>query len=274
MGYKSPYNKVGQLKPEMKNQSKSSIAMKESGIYMKDQSPLSMSPLNKPDLTKDQRLRLEETAARASSKLENAVDIKSGYGQTQEKKVITGPKQRKLDVGAYEQTYREAAESATGKQFGYSQSLPGDVTPTSSEQMQAGFGEAARSNVTSQREQFQKQFGKGVQPNKPFMNETDLSGYNTSTGKKFLAAKDKQKNLAAKRFESNVLAETTRQKLEEKPVTITTRGVMDASTYGSSSTPAPVPTSTSTKSRSRGPILGPKSFKSKSAYKAYKKSFK
>jgi hypothetical protein len=46
MGYKSPYNKVGQLKPEMKNQSKSSIAMKDSGIYMQDQSPLSMSPLN------------------------------------------------------------------------------------------------------------------------------------------------------------------------------------------------------------------------------------
>ena len=46
MGYKSPYDKVGQLKPEMKNQSKSTIAMKDSGIYMQDQSPLSMSPLN------------------------------------------------------------------------------------------------------------------------------------------------------------------------------------------------------------------------------------
>lgn len=264
MGYKSPYNKVGQLKPEMKNQSKSSIAMKDSGIYMQDQSPLSMSPLNIPD----PRKALEETAARASSKLENAADIKSGYGQTQEKTVITGPKQRKLDIGAYEQTYREAGKSATGKQFGYLQNLPGDVTPTSDEREEAGFGEAARSNITSQREQFQGQFGTGVQPNKPFIDNTDLSNQDTSTGKKFLAAKDKQKNIAAKRFESNVLAETTRQKLEAKPVTITTRGVIDASASGSPSTP------TSTKSRSRGPILGPKSFKSKSAYKAYKKSFK
>ena len=68
MGYKSPYNKVGQLKPEMKNQSKSTIAMKDSAIYMQDQSPLSMSPLNShgaggthPDPKKGDKLPSYET---------------------------------------------------------------------------------------------------------------------------------------------------------------------------------------------------------------------
>ncbi len=264
MGYKSPYNKVGQLKPEMKNQSKSSIAMKDSGIYMNDLSPLSMSPLNIPD----PRKALEETAASASSKLENAADIKSGYGQTQEKTAITAPKQRKLDVGAYEQTYRESAKEVTGKDFGY---MTNRNNASDAERIATGLTTANKQNIINQREQFQEQFGKGAQPNKPFIDATNVNLGNARTGKEFEAMKTKQQNLSKKRMESNILAEQTRQRLEQNPSTITTSGLADASSYTKPSMPT---TDQSTKKKSNRQILGPKSFKNKSDYKKYKKSFK
>ena len=160
MVYKSPYNKVGKVMPEMKNQSKSSLMMKDA-----------TTPLYETGMTAEQRKKLEAMGEQASQKLEKAATRgKEIFGQTKEKTVITAPKQRKLDIGPYEQTYRESGEAATGKQFGYLSSRPGDVQATSDERSSAGFGAAARENITTQRKQFQEMFGKGVQPERPFLD--------------------------------------------------------------------------------------------------------
>ncbi len=213
--------------------------------------------------------KLDEVVVKANKKLENLADAKSGYGTTQEKTVITAPEQRKLDVGAYEQTYRESAKEVTGKDFGY---MSNRGSATDAERAAAGVTTANKQNIVSQREQFQKQFGQGTQPNKPFVDATDVNLADARTGKQFEAMKVKQQKRSEQRMQSNVLAEQTRQKLEQKPVTITTQGVQDPQAYRNPN--ATSTNSTTSTQQSRGPILGPKSFKNKAAYKAYKKSFK
>ena len=212
---------------------------------------------------------LENSSEQASKKLEQrAFGDSTPYGTTQEKTIITAPKQRKLDVGAYEQTYRESAKEVTGKDFGY---MSNRGSASDAERTAAGLTTANKQNIISQREQFQRQFGKGAQPNKPFIDATDVNLANARTGKQFEATKAKQQKRAEQRMQSNVLAEQTRQQLEQKPVTITTSGVADASSYTKPETPR---ASQSTKKKSNRQILGPKSFKNRSDYRKYKKSFK
>ena len=239
---------------------------KQSGLMMEGsvahmESAMEMSPykMDHPGESVDKK---------ASQKLEDLADIKSGYGKTQEKTVITAPKQRKLDVGAYEQTYRESAKEVTGKDFGY---MTNRGNASDAERSAAGLTTANKQNIVSQRGKFQKQFGKGVQPNKPFIDAKDVNLGDARTGKQFEAMKVKQQKRSEQRMQSNILAEKSRQKLEQKPVTITTRGVADASSYTKPSMPT---TDQSTKKKPRRQILGPKSFKNKSDYRAYKKSFK
>ena len=252
MGYKSPYNKVGKVMPEMKNQSKSSLMMNDaSPLYETDPRTLK---------------KLDEVAAKAGQKLENLADTKSAYNQTVEKTVMTAPKQRKLDVGAYEQTYRESAKEVTGKDFGYMTNR-GDASDA--ERTAAGITTANKQNIVSQRGKFQDMFGKGAQPNKPFIDATAVG--DARTGKEYLSMKAKQEKRADQRMQSNILAEKSRQELEQKPVTITTRGVADAQSYTKPTTPSP---DQGNKKKSRRQVLGRKSFKSASDYKKYKKSFK
>lgn len=160
MGYKSPYNKVGQLKPEMKNQSKSTIAMKDSGIYMKDQSPLSMSPLNKPDLTKDQRLRLEATAEQAKKTLaQGAIDKMEGGSYEDSTTTLSGakPKMQSESYGErqIQKNMQNTTYSGTNKNISR-----GDA------QIMQIFDP-----VRPQMEKFESKFGKGATPNKPFISE-------------------------------------------------------------------------------------------------------
>ena len=165
MGYKSPYNKVGQLKPEMKNQSKSTIAMKDSGIYMKDQSPLSMSPLNKPDLTEDQRLRLEA-------------------GTEQAKKTLAQGAIDKMEGGLYEDsttTLPGAKPKVQSKSYGERQvekNMQNTTYSGTTENISKGDAQIMQifDPVRPQMEKFEKQFGKGATPNKPFISEDYAKG--------------------------------------------------------------------------------------------------
>lgn len=248
MGYKQ--GPLNVLKGQMKN--------KAVGLAHGDSMAMQIDPRSGK--------KLEEVVVKANQILENSADVKSGYGTTQEKTVITAPKQRKLDVGAYEQTYRESAKEVTGKDFGY-MSNRGNVSDA--ERAAAGVTTANKQNIVSQREKFQDMFGKGVQPNKPFIDATNVG--DARTGKEYLSMKDKQQKRADKRMQSNILAEQARQELEQKPVTITTRGLADARSYTKPSTPEP---DQSNKKKSRRQVLGRKSFKSASDYKKYKKSFK
>ena len=117
MGYKSPYNKVGKVMPEMKNQSKSSLAMKESMAYMKDQSPLPMSPLKAhgdPDtphsekkkeakpLTEKQKYSMAATAVGedASFTLKTFDDPRSGRSIVETKRAL-----KKKNPGLYQDLY-------------------------------------------------------------------------------------------------------------------------------------------------------------------------
>ena len=124
------------------------------------------------------------------------------------------------------------------------------------ERAAAGLTTANKQNIVSQREKFQKQFGKGVQPNKPFIDATDVSLGDARTGKQFEAMKVKQQKLSGQRMQSNILAEQTRQQIEQKPVTITTRGVADASSYSKPEDPVEKakPKSTSVKKKARGRV--------------------
>ena len=250
MGYSQ--NPLNVLKGQMKN--------KAVGLAHGDSMAMQVDPRSGK--------KLEEVVVTANKKLENLADIKSGYGTTQEKTVITAPEQRKLDVGAYEQTYRESAKEVTGKDFGY---MSNRGSASDAERTAAGLTTANKQNIVSQREQFQKQFGKGAQPNKPFVDATDVNLADARTGKQFEAMKVKQQKRSEQRMQSNVLAEQARQQIEQKPVTITASGVADASSYSRPSMPT---TDQSTKKKSNRQILGSKSFKNKSDYRAYKKSFK
>ena len=253
MGYKK--GPVGHMKSSTENKAVG---------YMAEGSAAYMSALHQIDPRSGKKL--DEVVVKAGKKLENLADIKSGYGTTQEKTVITAPKQKKLDVGAYEQTYRESAKEVTGKDFGYMTNR-GNVSDA--ERTAAGLTTANKQNIVSQRGKFQDMFGKGVQPNKPFIDATAVG--DARTGKEYLSMKAKQEKRADQRMQSNILAEKSRQKLEQKPVTITTRGVADVSSY---TTPSMPTTDQSTKKKPRRQILGSKSFKNKSDYTAYKKSFK
>ena len=255
MGYKK--GPVGHMKSSTENKAVG---------YMAEGSAAYMSALHQIDPRSGKKL--DEVVVKAGKKLENLADIKSGYGTTQEKTVITAPKQRKLDVGAYEQTYRESAKEVTGKDFGYMTNR-GNVSDA--ERTAAGLTTANKQNIVSQREKFQDMFGEGVQPNKPFIDAKNVSLGDARTGKEYEAMKVKQQNRSDKRMQSNILAEKSRQELEQKPFTITTRGVADASSY---TTPSMPTTDQSTKKKPIRQILGPKSFKNKSDYRAYKKSFK
>ena len=255
MGYKK--GPVGHMKSSTENKAVG---------YMAEGSAAYMSALHQIDPRSGKKL--DEVVVKAGKKLENLADVKSGYGTTQEKTVITAPKQRKLDVGAYEQTYRESAKEVTGKDFGY---MSNRGSASDAERTAAGITTANKQNIVSQRGKFQDMFGKGAQPNKPFIDATDVNLADARTGKQFEAMKVKQQKRADQRMQSNVLAEQARQQIEQKPVTITTSGVADASSYSRPSMPT---TDQSTKKKSNRQILGSKSFKNKSDYRAYKKSFK
>ena len=231
MGYKK--GPVGHMKASTGNKAVG---------YMAEGSMAYMSALHQIDPRSGKKL--DEVVVKANKKLENSADVKSGYGNTQEKTVITAPKQRKLDIGAYEQSYREAGKAATGKDFGYRSNRASDVEATSEEKAAAGFGEAYRRGITDQRKKFQKTFGEGAQPSKPFLNpdiqlasaydaaaKDRLSKSFRKSGDAYKKTVQSAKDEANQRFESNVLAEKARRKIEQKPVTITTTGVADASTY-------------------------------------------
>ena len=94
MGYKQPFNMIGKVKPEMKNQSKS-------GIYQ-------IGSLKE----------LEDSAKKAGEKLEQAAfGDSTPYGQTQQEQVISAPKQQ-IGEDAFKRTYREASEATIGKSLG------------------------------------------------------------------------------------------------------------------------------------------------------------
>jgi len=165
MGYKSPYNKVGQLKPEMKNQSKSTIAMKDSGIYMEDQSPLSMSPLNKPDLTKDQRLRLEATAEQAKKTLaQGVIDKMEGGLYEDSTSTLPGLKPKVQSKSYGERQVEKAMNEVTYK--------------GTDEKISRGDAQIRQifDPVRPQMEKFESEFGKGATPNKPFIAEDYARG--------------------------------------------------------------------------------------------------
>lgn len=172
------------------------------------------------------------------------------YGKTEQKQVMSGPKQQ-IGEDAFKRTYREASEATVGKSLGST-----SETSNVQEGIKIAYGEgglSGRLNILEQRQKFEKQFGKGAIPSKPFIDPKAVG--NLPTANEYPKALAKQQKRSEQRMQSNILAEQTRRSLQNKPISITVTGIVDPSSGISQPTSAKkilAPTAKSKKKSKRG----------------------